>query len=532
MTRGWTVGRKLFTGVGALAVLVVLGGVISIWQAVVLKDELDEIALSSARKLELAMALDEKLTSLRVDERGLLLAALASDSAVMDQAHADIDRHLAEARNALAEMTPLLVLPEGQKAADEVRRGLEEWVESKKEIDGLIANLAVSEAWTVSKTKTYPILDRINGQTNTLIELQRKLMAESVATGQSAFVMGLTTAGAVIVLSLVVVGVVVWSVFGITRALGTATVELGDGAEQVAGAARQVSTSAQSLSQGATEQAASLEETSASMEEMASMTRQNAENSQRAAELMQAVDGRVQESNRALDEMVTSMAAIKESSDKISRIIKTIDEIAFQTNILALNAAVEAARAGEAGMGFAVVADEVRSLAQRSAQAARDTAGLIEESIDKSSTGGVKVQEVASSIRGITEAIAEVKGLVDEVSVASRQQTQGIDQVTQAISQMEKVTQGTAATAEESAAASEELSAQSDHTMAVVHRLQAMVGSSQAPAGAVPVPVAGRAASAPAHVVKMTPRARPAGAQTPEDVIPMDDVGTGTFGSF
>jgi methyl-accepting chemotaxis protein/methyl-accepting chemotaxis protein-1 (serine sensor receptor) len=264
------------------------------------------------------------------------------------------------------------------------------------------------------------------------------------------------------------------------------------------------------------------------MEEMSSMTRQNAENSQRAAALMRAVDGRVQESNGALDQMVGSMSAIKESSDKISRIIKTIDEIAFQTNILALNAAVEAARAGEAGMGFAVVADEVRSLAQRSAQAAKDTAGLIEESIEKSSAGATRVQEVAAAIRGITDAVGEVKGLVEEVSLASRQQTQGIDQVTQAIAQMEKVTQSTAATAEESAAASEELSAQSQHTMGVVRSLQAMVGATGAPRRPPAVQARDEGAEGGrGTVVRMAPRRA---ARTPEEEIPLED--TGTFGSF
>jgi methyl-accepting chemotaxis protein/methyl-accepting chemotaxis protein-1 (serine sensor receptor) len=171
------------------------------------------------------------------------------------------------------------------------------------------------------------------------------------------------------------------------------------------------------------------------------------------------------------------MGEINASSDKISKIIKVIDEIAFQTNILALNAAVEAARAGEAGMGFAVVADEVRNLAQRCAQAARDTAVLIEESITKSNDGKQKVDEVAKAIHTITEQFSQVKTLVDEVHLGSQEQSRGIEQIGRAIVQMEQVTQKAAASAEESASAAEELNAQSAGLKDIVGRLNAIVGT-------------------------------------------------------
>ena len=333
------------------------------------------------------------------------------------------------------------------------------------------------------------------------------------------------------VMALVTSGLILRMVQSLSSNLQTTAKQLREGSEQVLNAAAQVATSAQVLSQGATEQAASLEDTSASMEEMASMTRRNAENSQHAATLMAEMDAQVAESNQRLRAMVTSMATITESSAKVSRIIKTIDEIAFQTNILALNAAVEAARAGEAGMGFAVVADEVRGLAQRSAQAAKDTAGLIEESIEKSNEGSRKVEQVAEAITGIIGSVSKVKGLVEEVSVASGQQAQGIDQVTRSIAEMEKVTQATAATAEQSAAASEELNAQAKASISVVAKVEMLIGRRTHARTERPVPVAVsvRSTAEPAIV-----RSNVARFSTPvrsaEEQIPLGD--TGTFGKF
>jgi methyl-accepting chemotaxis protein len=213
------------------------------------------------------------------------------------------------------------------------------------------------------------------------------------------------------------------------------------------------------------------------------MAHKNSDNSKEAAGLVTGSQEKFIQTNRSLEQMVTAMQEINASSDKIAKIIKVIDEIAFQTNILALNAAVEAARAGEAGMGFAVVADEVRNLAQRSAQAARDTASLIEESIAKSNEGKAKVDQVAVAIRGITEESGKVKILVDEVSMGSQEQARGLEQIAKAITQMEQVTQQTAASAEESAAAAEELSAQSESVKDVLRRLTAMVGESDGLAG-------------------------------------------------
>jgi len=261
----------------------------------------------------------------------------------------------------------------------------------------------------------------------------------------------------------------------LTARLRRAVTELRDGADQVASAAAQVAGSSQALAQGSSEQAASLEETSASTEEINAMSRKNAEDCRHAADLVAQTQRKFGEANSALELMVAATTEISASSEKISKIIKVIDEIAFQTNILALNAAVEAARAGEAGMGFAVVADEVRNLAQRCAQAAKDTAALIEDSIAKSREGKDRVDQVANSIREITEDADKIKTLIESVNASSQEQSRGIDQIGKAVSQMDHVTQSTASSSEQSAAAAEQLTAQSEAVKAIVSHLNAMV---------------------------------------------------------
>ena len=210
------------------------------------------------------------------------------------------------------------------------------------------------------------------------------------------------------------------------------------------------------------------------------MTKRNAENAQRAKDLAgaarQAADVGVSDMNA----MKTAMSDIKTSSDDIAKIIKTIDEIAFQTNILALNAAVEAARAGEAGAGFAVVADEVRNLAQRAAQAAKETAGKIEGAITKTAQGVQISQKVATSLEEIATRSRQVDELVVEIATASTEQNQGIGQVTQAVAQMDQVTQKNAANAEESASAAEELNAQAMSMQENVGQLLALAARAEA----------------------------------------------------
>ena len=285
--------------------------------------------------------------------------------------------------------------------------------------------------------------------------------------------------------------------------------------DQISSASGQISDGSQSLAQGSTQQASTLEEVASSLEEITSMSKQNTASAQQARAMSEEAGRSTDKGVESMKRLSQAIDRIKNSSDETARIVKTIDEIAFQTNLLALNAAVEAARAGEAGKGFAVVAEEVRNLAMRSAEAAKNTAEMIQESVQNASDGVALNQEVLDNLEEINKQVLRVGEVMAEISAASSQQEQGVGQITQGVGQLNQLTQQNAANAQQSAASSEELSAQAEEMRSLVRAF------TLSDSGAHPAPPL--RASHGAGRIRSRSNGGATPARGPDELIPLSD---------
>ncbi len=471
-----TIEHKLTTGIAAVFVLMAAMGFLELRAVHSAAEQFNVAVDKNIRKIQILNGIVTAQSELVSAQRGIVLAGFAKNGEEFEANKSAFSRNFATIEEGLAAVRPLLVTDESRVLSSAIRDEMAAWQPHYQDVLRLAAAGDIAGAERVRKDFTAPIYGKIAADARRMVELQNELLAAQKASVEASNASSRWTAVVVLVLCFLT-GVSMWLLIRhVSLDLRRTAAKLIEGAEQVASAAVQVSSASQSLAEGATEQAATLEETSASSKEVSSTARTNTESCHAAAQLVTRAQRQFEAANASLDQMVESMNEISSSGTRISKIIRVIDEIAFQTNILALNAAVEAARAGEAGKGFAVVAEEVRNLAQRSATAARDTAALIEESIATSQEGRIRVDQVAAAIKDLAVEAGQVKTLVDQVNAGSEEQTRGVEMIERSLSQIEQVTQRSAASAQESASAAHELTSHSQAVNSIVKQLTALVG--------------------------------------------------------
>jgi methyl-accepting chemotaxis protein/methyl-accepting chemotaxis protein-1 (serine sensor receptor) len=473
---GLTLRTKFLGGFAALLCMVAALTFTSMKAVSSLNGALDRVGQRMSQRADHTSQLVEALIEISGRQQALLLRSILNDAAGVDQnrrAVSELERRIDER---FAELIPLLDSPADRQLVQALQAKAVAVRPLSDDVTQLIQKQQMSDALKIVTDRLLPAYEELQKTAGDFLNDQRTKMASEtrdvLSSASSTRLLAIIFVGLTVGCSLLII-LAVRQMNGALSGMGS---EVSSGAEQVSHAAVQMGAISQSLAQGASEQAVSLEQTSASAEQVNAMVQRNAQSSREAAEHTNDANRLLTEANQKLEHMLVSMRDISSSSEKISKIIRVIDEIAFQTNILSLNAAVEAARAGEAGMGFAVVADEVRNLAQRCSQAARDTSGLIEESIQHSKTGRVRLDEVAGAMRQVTDSAVHVQRLSNEVNAGSEEQARAIEQISKAILQIQQVTQQTAASAEEGASAGSQMSAEAENLQSTVHRMRAMLG--------------------------------------------------------
>jgi len=472
----WTISRRIIAGF-TIGLLITAGlGIFALKQMEGLMRNITELNENVVPSLVILGNISDQARNMMILAEQLDGETSADRVKELEKKEMEYDRQVQEG---VKKYEPMIISDEDSRLLDEIRKNHGTFMQAR---DRLITAIAANQAPETQRRKEeiHSVYEGFIHAIDNHLEFNVRLGQTQAGEAKSIAEHGLRAVRMTLLAALVVTALIAWLISGTTNRLlrGLAN-SLDHGAMQTASAARQVSVASQSLSSGASEQASSVEETSASLEEMTSMIRSTSENAQKAKSLAGESHAVASAGAVNMGEMSDAMKSIDSSSAEVAKIVKDIDEIAFQTNILALNAAVEAARAGEAGAGFAVVADEVRSLAQRSAAAAKETAAKIAMAIENSRTGSINSAKVADSLQKIAGSVSATDSLVGDIANAAREQSLGIEQINSAMTQMEKVTQGNAGSAEETASAAEELSAQARSMQEVVAKLRRFVGGKQ-----------------------------------------------------
>ncbi len=501
----WTIGKRITLGFGSLIAITAIVCAIAYQRILTVERANDQLAQDGLPSI---LVLGRVEALVKENFTNVSLHHLAKETARKDEINLRLEAITAELSDLYKRYEALPKTPEEEALYATVKSNRARYRDVRAEVLKLSRAGDAASAEAIGRD-LYPVfMDYVRSLAAIVENDQKAAQATSAETVQRiALTRVLLAAGAGGALALGMALAVLIARSIRVRLTGLNN-RLSAGSSQLTASSGEISRASQGLAESSSEQAATLEETSASLEEISGMTGRNAEHAGHAKEISNQTRRAAETGAADMQAMSAAMAAIKASSANVSKIIKTIDEIAFQTNILALNAAVEAARAGEAGAGFAVVADEVRSLAQRAATAARETAVMIEDSIAKSDTGARLSAKVGSSLDEIVAKAREVDTLIGEIATASAEQTTGIAQIVTGTTQMDKVTQSAAAIAEENASASEELSAQAHALHEIVVELDGLV-SGKRRASAAAEPKAEKPAKAPARSVTPVATAAP-----------------------
>lgn len=497
-----TLPGRIGIGFASLLLLALLLGAISLWRVFHINRVVGNLATNSVPTIVSLHRISQSRYEARGAARRLLLS---SGDSGRDEAEAAFRVARAAGDDFCEEYAKLLSDAEEERLFKSAKAARERTLVQLEKVVAAVRAGKRDEAAAILE-KADVEFESANEAFNACLDHNCLLVEQQMARAERAATTGFRLIGGTLTLA-GVLGTLLWAAIirGARRSLGDISDTLEANALQTSMASAQLATASHSLAEGCSEQGSAVAETSAALEQMSAMIRSTADNAEKAKGFAGQASEAATTGAGTMAEMNEAMRAIETSSAEVAKIVKDIDEIAFQTNILALNAAVEAARAGEAGAGFAVVADEVRSLAQRSAAAARETAGKIEAAITDSRRGSASCGRVGESLQEIVRKVAAADALVAEIATAAKEQSQGIRQVGTAMTEMDKVTQGNSASAEESASAAQELRAQAVSMQDAVELLRRLVGRQS---GSTTGAMDGRR-RAPAAVGAKPPRALP-----------------------